>query len=105
MFARTPTCHLRPRNIKCTPPPLVRRSGEFRCRKCKFWWHSEFVWVTRTTHICYQGQACEACGQIEKPYHIAVRVTPARKFPTPRDVPRPHRERVLKYTQMNRGRG
>ena len=71
MFCFTYLRFLKPRYLKNAPPQLVRKMGDFRCRNCNFWWHSEFVWCTKLTSVCYQGQQCERCGQQEKPYYIA----------------------------------
>ena len=107
MLLATPLRLLRPRYVKFTPPPLVRRSGEFRCRRCKFWWHSDFVWVTRASHVCYQGQECERCGNIEKPYHLTQcqlrpHAPPAPQQAMPRYL---NWRKVHSHSKMNRGRG
>lgn len=61
---------LRPRYVPYTPPPLARRSGDFRCHNCSNEWHSRHVWVTKTTHRCYQGEHCDKCGAHNKPRYI-----------------------------------
>ncbi len=110
MFSSTlKLCGLRPRHIKFTPPPLVRRSGDFRCPQCQFWWQSNYVWVTKMSGRCYQGQQCERCGATSKPYFITER--PRDEIiraggHAPRARPEPGRKHViLKHSQMNRRRG
>ena len=71
MLRRTPlSFRLRPRAISHTPPPLSRRQGDFKCHNCNTKWQSRHVWVTKLTHKCYQGENCEACGAMNRPYYI-----------------------------------
>ena len=61
---------LGPRFKKNAPPQLTQKGGEFRCDQCSFWWKSNFVWVTKHTNVCYQGQQCERCGHYQRPYYV-----------------------------------
>jgi hypothetical protein len=94
---------LRPRNIRFTPPPLARRMGDFKCRVCNFKWHSEYVWVTKTTEKVYQGQNCERCGSIELPYHVGHRYK-AVAAPGSRSEEVKSKRRLFSYSRMNRSR-
>ncbi|KAG8343279.1 hypothetical protein TRVL_05893 [Trypanosoma vivax] len=73
MFGLTALLLLRPRHIMFTPPPLVRRRGQFRCHVCRNVWFSTNVWVTKTTQRAYQGESCEKCGTTTKPYYVGRR--------------------------------
>lgn len=70
MLRITQVALLRPRHIMFSPPPLARRTGQFRCKTCKATWTSDSVWVTKTTQRVYQGESCEECGTTNKPYYV-----------------------------------
>ncbi len=68
-----------------------------------------YVWVTETTNTCYQGQQCERCGSMQKPYFVApLRDNAARDgLPPPIEgFGTPNRKHIIKkHCQMNRLRG
>lgn len=109
MFQSSLVLFLRPRHIKYTPPPLSRRAGHFKCRQCKFWWNSNYVWVTDMTEVCYQAQQCERCGALEKPYYVKQLMHERLRDGVPplpeAETKTPRYHVVKKHAQMNRGRG
>jgi hypothetical protein len=107
MLSATALCLLRPRYVKFKPPALSQRAADFRCKNCNFWWQSQHAWVTMTTERTYQGQTCERCGEISKPYHVYA-TTPDKQWahlPQTQARPRRGQKPFIPFGKYNRSRG